>query len=252
LTRGPLSAQLDRMAGLRPTDVKRLLAWRSRIRRDTTAMREIITRELGPRDAAVDVGAHAGEITAWMVAAAPGGAHLAVEPLPAFAEHLREQFPDVAVHECALSDEDGTATFFNVVGAPAWSGLHRQDPVADKATEEIGVAIRRLDDLVGEHPVRLVKIDVEGAELGVLTGGRTTIDRDRPVLLLEHARVHAAPFGTVPSDVWTTLDELEYSVAPVADESQVLDRTGFVALCEVSHASGYDRHAVTNWIARPR
>ena len=36
------------------------------------------------------------------------------------------------------------------------------------------------------------------------------------------------------------------------DESQVLDHTGFVALCEVSHASGYDRHAVTNWIGRPR
>jgi FkbM family methyltransferase len=250
--RGPLSAQLKRVAGLRPTDVKRLLAWRSRIRRDTSAMREIITRELGPRDAAVDVGAHAGEITAWLVATAPEGAHVAVEPLPAFAEHLREQFPDVAVHECALSDHDGTTTFFNVVGSPAWSGLHRQDPVAGKETVEIDVAIRRLDDVVGEQTVRLVKIDVEGAELGVFAGGRRTIERDRPVLLFEHARVHATPFGTAPGDVWTLLDELDYSVAPIADGAQVLDRAGFVALCEVSHAGGYDRHAVTNWVARPR
>jgi FkbM family methyltransferase len=250
--RGPLSAQLTRAAGLRPTDVKRLLAWRSRIRRDTSAMHGIITRELGPSDAAVDVGAHAGEITAWFVETAPDGAHVAVEPLPEFAEHLREHFPDVVVHECALADEDGTATFFNVVGSPAWSGLHRQDPVAGKQTVEIDVAIRRLDDLVGGQPVRLVKIDVEGAELGVLAGGRTTIERDRPVLLFEHARVHASSFGTAPCDVWRLLDELDYTVAPVASDSQVLDRTGFVALCEVSHASGYDRHAVTNWVARPR
>ena len=188
----------------------------------------------------------------WCVDAAPDGAHLAVEPLPDFAEHLRGHFPDVTVHECALSDHDGTATFFNVVGSPAWSGLHRQDPVAGKQTVEIDVAIRRLDDLVGDDPVRLVKIDVEGAELGVLNGGRTTIERDQPILLFEHARVHASSFGTAPSEMWTLLDELEYSIAPVADETQVLDRTGFVALCEVSHATGYDRHAVTNWVARPR
>jgi FkbM family methyltransferase len=250
--RGPWSAQLARLAGLRPSDVKRLVAWRSRIRRDAAAMHRIITRELGPRDAAVDVGAHAGEITAWLVAAAPEGTHLAIEPLPDFAEHLREHFPDVVVHECALSDADGTATFFNVVGSPAWSGLRRQDPVAGKQTEEIDVAVRRLDDVVGAGPVRLVKIDVEGAELAVLGGGRTTIARDRPVLLFEHARVHAASFGTTAPDVWALLDELDYTVAPVADESQVLDHTGFVALCEVSHASGYDRHAVTNWIGRPR
>jgi FkbM family methyltransferase len=160
--RAPRSAQLARAAGLRPTDVKRLLPWRSRIRRDTSAMHAFVSRELGRRDAAVDVGAHAGEITTWFVENAPDGAHVAVEPLPDFAEHLRSEVPEVTVHECALSDQDGTATFFNVVGSPAWSGLHRQDPVVGKDTVEIDVAIRRLDDLVGEQPVRLVEIDVEG------------------------------------------------------------------------------------------
>ena len=215
-------------------------------------MHGIVRREFGPDDTAVDVGAHAGEITAWFLDAAPGGAHLAVEPLPEYAEHLRAHFPDVTVHECALSDADGTATFFNVVGSPAWSGLHRQDPVAGKETVEIEVDIRRLDDLVGEQPVRLVKIDVEGAELGVLAGARTVLERDQPVLLFEHARVHAASFGATPTDDLPLLEDLDYSVAPVAAETQVLDRTGFVALCEVSHATGYDRHAVTNWVARPR
>jgi hypothetical protein len=38
----------------------------------------------------------------------------------------------------------------------------------------------------------------------------------------------------------------------VADETRVVDLLGFVSLCAASHATGYDRKAVTNWIARPR
>ena len=64
--------------------------------------------------------------------------------------------------------------------------------------------------------------------------------------------MHASSFGTAPSEMWTLLDELEYSSRRSPTSAQVLDRTGFVALCEVSHATGYDRHAVTNWVARPR
>ena len=236
---------------MRPSDARRLWEWRLRIKRDTKAMRDIVYRELHDDDSGVDVGAHAGEFTEWFLDAAPAGVHLAIEPLPQFARHLRETFPSVVVHECALADATGRETFLDVVGAPAWSGFRQQAPVAGRATTEIEVEIRRLDELVGDHYVTLVKIDVEGAELGVLRGAEGVIERDRPVVLLEHAIVHAEPYGTGPQDVWTFFDERGYGVAAVADEARTLDLAAFVGLCEGSHASNYDRRAATNWAARP-
>jgi FkbM family methyltransferase len=50
------------------------------------------------------------------------------------------------------------------------------------------IALRRLDDIVGEDPparIDVMKIDVEGAELRVLRGAATTLLNYRPILLFE-------------------------------------------------------------------
>jgi FkbM family methyltransferase len=47
----------------------------------------------------------------------------------------------------------------------------------------------RLDTLVREEQVALIKLDVEGAELDVLRGAEAIVQRDRPVLYLENDRV---------------------------------------------------------------
>ena len=46
------------------------------------------------------------------------------------------------------------------------------------------VEIRRLDDYI-RTPVRLIKIDVEGAEYDVLLGARQTLQASKPTLLIE-------------------------------------------------------------------
>jgi hypothetical protein len=51
--------------------------------------------------------------------------------------------------------------------------------------KEVAVDLRRIDDL--ELDPSFVKIDVEGAELGVLRGMRDTIERSRPVLMVERS-----------------------------------------------------------------
>jgi FkbM family methyltransferase len=51
------------------------------------------------------------------------------------------------------------------------------------------VPCRRLDDLVGEQEVGLMKVDVEGFELSALRGAEATIDRSRPILYVENDRV---------------------------------------------------------------
>ena len=250
--RSPLEGPAVRLRFYKRPEQRQRYEWGIRMARDAEAMRRIVYRELHGADTAVDVGASVGELTEWFFDAAPDGRHHVVEPLPDHAAGLRSRFPAAVVHECALSDADGEAEFFHVIDAPAWSGLHRQDVVADKRTVPIKVAVRRLDELVADAPIALVKIDVEGAELGVLRGAERLLGRDRPTILFEHAPIHANAFGTRSEQVWTLLADAGYSLAPVAEESRLLGLDEFRELNQRSHRSNYDRHALTNWIARPR
>jgi FkbM family methyltransferase len=241
-----------RLMALQRPELRQDYEWGKRIKRDSEAMRRIIYREVRGADTAIDVGANIGELSEWFFEAAPRGNHHLVEPLPDLAADLRRRFPLAVVHECALSDTNGKAEFFHVVEAHGWSGLHRQDVVADKKTVSISVGVRRLDELVESASIKLIKIDVEGAELGVLRGAERLLGRDRPIILFEHASIHADAYGTSSEQVWTLLAEAGYLLAPVSEESRVLNLDEFRALNERSQRNNYNRHAHTNWVARPR
>jgi FkbM family methyltransferase len=151
----------------------------------------------------VDVGANQGRFLSHMVARAPRGRHFAFEPLPQCAARLVEAFPGVEVHEAAVADAPGEAEFVSVVEDPAYSGLReRPYPGADWHTERIRVRVEKLDDQLPEDYVpTLIKIDVEGAELGVLRGALTTIRRHRPYVVFEHGVGAADRYATTPEAV---------------------------------------------------
>lgn len=160
-----------------------------------------IRRILGPDDMAIDIGAHTGEVLQHMIAAAPGVAHLAVEPLPHLAADLRVNFPSVNVQEFALVEEPaGPLQFHHVASNPGYSGILQRS--FDRPTEEvelIDVQTARLDDLVTpEQSPKVIKLDVEGAELGVLKGARRILSEDRPVVIFEHGLGAANHYDTTP------------------------------------------------------
>lgn len=151
----------------------------------------------------VDVGAHHGDILTSIIAAAPDQHHYAFEPIPAMAANLRERFPDVAVHQVALAAEPGATQFNHVVSNPGYSGiLQRRYDRPDEEIQLIDVELRRLDDLVDpDDPVRLLKIDVEGAELGVLQGAARTLGRWHPVVVFEFGLGASDVYGTTPRHI---------------------------------------------------
>jgi FkbM family methyltransferase len=182
-------------------------------RRDARHTAAILGHVLGPGGNAIDVGAHRGDVLAEFVRLSPTGRHVALEPIPEPAERLRAAFPGVAVHSAAAGDTSGTAEFQWVVTNPAFSGLRRRpDLRPEESVRTVSVPVVRIDDLVPPGlPINLMKIDVEGAELGVLRGAARVLAESRPWVLLEHGSA-AAAYGTTTADVVAEFDRHRMAV----------------------------------------
>ena len=117
---------------------------------------------------------------------------IAFEPSPTTFRYLQRnieqaRLPNVELRNIALGSLAGDS---QLTFAPSnRSGGF----VSDKTVASVGhvtetIAIRRLDDIVGElalDALDLVKIDVEGFEKSVLEGGRETVLRFRPIAAIE-------------------------------------------------------------------
>lgn len=123
------------------------------------------------------------------------------EPGPALYGYLRRAAPKNAqIFGCALSSQTGTAVLAMPKGFNELATLERQsfDEIDDTETvERFEVETRALDSFKLDG-VSLIKIDVEGHEMQVLEGARSTIQRCKPALLIEvEDRHHAGGVDSV-------------------------------------------------------
>jgi FkbM family methyltransferase len=179
---------------------------------------KVIARMLKPDSTCIDIGAHKGLILDVFIRHAPRGTFYAFEPLPYLSRLLRRKYsgnPNVKLYELALSDTVGSTTFYINKAAMGLSGLSAP-PDRDLGVGEIEtctVALARLDDLLPEARADIIKIDVEGAELGVLRGALQLLARSRPIVAFEHGPDSAERFGTTPEDVFDLFAGLELQVS---------------------------------------
>ena len=170
-------------------------------------------RYLRPGDHFVDVGANVGVFSTLVGTRIPGVRITAVEPFPPVREDLLANLAlndlSITVVDAALSDTAGEATF-EVLDRDV---LNRLAPEGDLAGDRITVPVTTLDELVGDDPPALIKIDVEGSELLVMKGARRLLSdaTAAPVLLFEHAG-YCEHFGITPAEVRTFLREVGYSI----------------------------------------
>ncbi len=138
----------------------------------------------------VDVGAHIGMYSVAAAQALGGrGRVLAFEPNPAARAQLEANLAlngcrDVIVSSAAVSDRVGeTELHVPATPDPSFSSLEGGRFAEGKP---VRVATMTVDAAVREHGLRpaVVKIDVEGGELGVVAGMEETLEQ-RPVLLVE-------------------------------------------------------------------
>jgi FkbM family methyltransferase len=176
-----------------------------RFRREHEHLRLLLTFVLGEADNCVDVGASRGEVLAEIVRLAPAGKHFAFEPLPDLHRPLAERFPGVEVRQAAVAAQTGEAEFALDLVRDDMSGLRQQ--ADDHRVQKLQVRTEALDDVLPRDYVpRLIKVDVEGAELEVMRGAQRTIHSHRPIIVFE-LTWSTTLYGAPPSDIHAFLTD---------------------------------------------
>ena len=181
--------------------------------------RACLKKILRPESNCIDVGAHEGEILDLILNFAPKGRHCAFEPIPVLYKQLKKKYTQkVEIFPFALSAENGKATFQYVKNAPAYSGLRRRSYKVNPDIEEIDVDIKKLDDLIpSDRKIDLMKIDVEGAEYGVLKGAERLIKKHKPYIIFEFGLGASEHYGTTPDMVYEFMSGCGLSIYRLSD-----------------------------------
>ena len=177
----------------------------------TLKIMEIVLEE---NSSFVDVGCHKGELLEEALKLAPKGAHYAFEPIPYLFEKLVSSHGEIAtIKNIALSDKRGDSTFNYVKSNPAYSGIKKRSYPRKENIQEIEVKLDTMDNqLKNAERINLIKIDVEGGEMGVLKGAVQTLTKWSPVVIFEHGLGASDYYGTTPEEMWEFLNENDYCI----------------------------------------
>jgi FkbM family methyltransferase len=152
------------------------------------AVSEVLARLIMPGDTVADAGANVGYMTLLAgVAAGQSGRVLAWEPHPELFSVLRRNVAslagrsgaaEIAIRQAALGPEPGRARLVIPAHMAANDGVSYIGE-ASGSVSSIAVAVETIDEALGGSRVSVMKLDVEGAELGVLAGARHALGEGR-------------------------------------------------------------------------
>lgn len=142
-------------------------------------------RFVKPKGVVVDCGAHIGLFTLKCLKELNTTFVIAVEPNPLNVRLLRMNL---------LMNKVGRFKIVEAAAGPSndeiklyLNDLSSRSSVVKKSARYVYVKQVKLDDILSTLPqhIDFIKIDVEGAELKVLTGASKLIERDKPILVIE-------------------------------------------------------------------
>ncbi len=145
----------------------------------------IISHLVKPGWICADVGAHSGTVSARLAKyCSPGGRVHAFEPIPPNFQKLEARIAEfsgiVIARQNAVSNEPGVLTLYEGPHSTTWTLLKPNHPAA-----KIDAPMVTLDATFADTVLNFIKIDVEGAEVLVLEGGKKVIAQNKPAILVE-------------------------------------------------------------------
>jgi FkbM family methyltransferase len=201
-----------------------------------------------PGTTVFDVGANLGLMSVPVLASCPDCRVVSFEPSPSSLPYLEKTRAGSAHRDrwtivgAAVAERAGQLDF--TIGRARdglYEGFRSGDRIA--GAQVISGPVTTLEETwraVGEPEVSLIKIDVEGAEAGVLAGSSALIERSRPAILVEWFAAYLDRFQTPPSELLSFARRYRYRLftvpagVPVDDEpalvTQMIDCQNFLLL----------------------
>jgi FkbM family methyltransferase len=181
---------------------------------------------LRPDSIVLDVGANIGFYSLLAASQLQDGRVHSFEPVPVNVERMKRNialngFDNITLNPQGAAGQAGQATLYvpaddiyNIPGYRSTDAASLNQGLATTTTEE-AVELVTLDDYVQQQSIihiDLIKIDVEGAELGVLEGAETLLERFRPQVLMEINTRALKQAGKTPADIFAFWQARHYAV----------------------------------------
>lgn len=184
-----------------------------------------VSRFIAPGDVIVDIGANVGVYSTYFAKLVQNsGRVFAFEPDPQNFARLQKTtrgLSQVVATQSAVGEITGSTQLFRAEGL---NFDHRTFSAPDDDSS-VQVPIIRLDDFEGlrNHRFRLLKIDVQGSELGVLRGARDSLaSNPEAKILLEYAPWGLISSGSSPDEFIALLRDSDFVVTAFDNEPDLL------------------------------
>ena len=193
-----------------------------------------VDRVLRPGMTFIDIGANEGLYTLFAARrVGPAGRVVSVEPSSRERQNLernvaRNRLANVTIVPSALAAEAGAARL--QIASKMHGGHNTLGGFAHEGTAAVGseeVNVETLDALAQRLAlarVDAIKIDVEGAELKVLTGGRNLLTKARPLLLIEANESALRGQGATADALLDLLRTLDYQIHVFSEHTGEVER----------------------------
>jgi FkbM family methyltransferase len=180
-------------------------------------------------DIVIDIGANTGYYS--LIAAPRARQVIAFEPSKKIRIQLQENvrrnnYNNIKIESYALSDHTGQSELY---AAPAANtGMTSLLPPENFGGDKEIVPVTTLDEwiITQQLPtIRMIKIDVEGAEWKVLSGMKAILEHHQPLLLVEVIEELLAKFGNSVAAVYELLGKYGYSAYEITAPNMVVPIT---------------------------
>ena len=198
---------------------------------------EYLKANIRPGAVILDVGAHIGIFTILLARwAGTEGRVYAFEPTPATFAALNEHLQmngvagQVTPVPRAVSDKPGAASFYAVSNSP--ENTLNQTHSRLGAAAALEVQVTTIDSFCADNNLApaLIKIDIEGFELHALRGARATIERCKPLLVVEMHPMNWPDINLTPEQVEAELTDLGLRAVALEKQRDPLREYGHVVL----------------------